>query len=250
MGALQADPDSASIADQDLATVTRHLMTELDDPLRYIEIPRFLLLPRIFPQWGRPTGPDSAWITSRRGAWEWIYQQAGGKIDISNWQHMAHVDELHDASAELLNGKSECKYSLYIPPEMAGELAQVQSVAVYRKTERRGWTPDIPANADARMRASCRAVPRNIKNGYAQQHRQLLAPIAQGNQKVTLQDGTVSMPSGGDAIAPEAPAWPESRRPRLRPRKMPVGQDSQKSAPAPNAQTPKRERAAKTKRSF
>ena len=69
--------------------------------------PRLLLLSSVIPHWGRPVGPDCAGVTSRQEAWLRIYRQARDKVDISNWKHMAHFDELRDIFAELFKGMSE-----------------------------------------------------------------------------------------------------------------------------------------------
>ena len=71
---LQADPRSASMAGRILAAVNRQpahqnrRIAELDDPPRYAEIFRLLLMSSIFRRWGRPIGPGSAGITSRQDA--------------------------------------------------------------------------------------------------------------------------------------------------------------------------------------
>ena len=35
----------------------------------------------IFPHWGRPTGPDSAGVTTRRYAWQWVLYRVREKTD-------------------------------------------------------------------------------------------------------------------------------------------------------------------------
>ena len=89
MGPSQAKPNSASMADRVLADVSplthrNRQLTWSNDPQRYLEIFRFLLTSSIFPDWGRPMGPDSGGITSRLDARGGIFHGAQGKIDFSN----------------------------------------------------------------------------------------------------------------------------------------------------------------------
>ena len=67
---------------------------------------------------------------------------------------------------------------------MAGELAEVFNVVVYRRMGHHCSALDVPANADARMQAFRQAVLRNISYDFLWQCRQLLAPIAQDTQEV------------------------------------------------------------------
>ena len=43
-----------------------------------------------------PFGPDITGIAPRQEAWEWVYRRVRAGIDVSNWQHRAHFDELRD----------------------------------------------------------------------------------------------------------------------------------------------------------
>ena len=164
MGALLADPASACMADHVLAAANCQLprqncrIMELSDPLRYFGISRSLLPSSIFPRWGRHIGPLGVRTPSRQEAWGWIYRQFWGKTESAYWQQLAHLDELRDISAELLRGGSEREYRPYTHPEMAGALAQVFNMAVYRRMEHHGWTLDVPEIADARTQAYCQAI--------------------------------------------------------------------------------------------
>ena len=79
---------------------------------------------------------------------------------------MKHFDELREISAGISKVTSGCEFLLPAPPEMTAETAQVYKMVVYRRTEHHGWALDTPAIADARERAVCRVVSRNINNDY------------------------------------------------------------------------------------
>ena len=56
----------------------------------------------------------------------------------------------------------------------------------------------------ARMKAFLNAAQCNINNDHRMHFRQWVAPMAQGNAKVTLEDKAVLTPVEEDAIAPGA----------------------------------------------
>ena len=115
MDMLHTDPSSAPIGDQVLANVpllTRRnrRLTELNDPKRHLEIPRYLPISSMSPYWRRPTCPDSAGVTTQQEAWKWLYRQAREKYGNSDWQHMAHTDGLRSIFAEEFKATSVCEY--------------------------------------------------------------------------------------------------------------------------------------------
>ena len=97
------------------------------------------------PHWGRPAGPDTAGVATRRDAWRRLYRQVRGKVDISDRRHMDVIDTVHRAIAEALMRVTICENPLYIPPRMAGELVRMRREVIFRRMERRGC---IPPNSD------------------------------------------------------------------------------------------------------
>ena len=161
---------------------------------------------------------------------------------------MAHIDAARGVFADVFEGASGRERPLFIPPEISGELAQVSQMAVYRRTEYQGWAFAMPQNTDACLQAFHNAVLRNIHNGHCRRRRHRVAPMAGGRKGVALTDGATLIPPEEDASVPDAPYCPESQRPHpCTPRGVSVSQDSPGgSVAAPNAQTPKRERATNT----
>ena len=72
---------------------------------------------------------------------------------------------------------------------MAGGLAQVYQMVVYRRMEHRGWSFATPQSADARMQAFRNAVLCNMNNDQRGHRRQWVASMTQDHQKVALTDG-------------------------------------------------------------
>ena len=110
---------------------------------------------------------------------------------------MACVDGLHHTFVDVLKEVADCEYPPYITPQMAGELAQVYHMVVYRRMEHRGWTFALPQNSDSKTQAYRIADRCNIQVDRRRKLKQYVAPQANDDEEVTLRDGTVLPPSRG-----------------------------------------------------
>ena len=118
---LRTDPDSASIAEQVCANVSRlssraRQSSDLNDLQRYPRIFRYPPSPPVPPHWGRPTGPDIAGVANRQDSWRRRRRQVRGEIVLSAWQHMEFSGNIRKLFLEVFREAARCEYPLYIPP--------------------------------------------------------------------------------------------------------------------------------------
>ena len=80
--------------------------------------------------------------------------------------------------------------------------------------EHHDWTPDLPPDADQRMKDYHVAVTRNIDGDYCRSVRQRAEPEAVFGDQVKPADRTNLERHGENEISPGKPQWPAPRRPR------------------------------------
>ena len=110
---------------------------------------------------------------------------------------------------------------------------------------RRDWPLYPPPSADQKIQDCHWATSRNIDNDYRRCARKWADPEAATEDQVKLAAGTILDAPREDAIVPESPQWPASRRPR------PCAEGFTEPSPEnkgdhsvlPNTQAPKRSRA-------
>ena len=113
---------------------------------------RYPLTSPISPHWGRPAGSDKAEVTTRQDAWKCLYQQVRDEIDRPDWRHAASTGNGHEIFAETSQEVAHCECTLYVPPRIKGDFAQLHHVVVPRRMERHSWTSDLAPNPGRKIR--------------------------------------------------------------------------------------------------
>ena len=165
-------PDPALISDQRIANeVSEQVLAtgprvtgrtrrcpELNGPQEYLRISRFLLTTGFVPHWIRPTGPDTAGVTTRQEPWRRVYFQVREHIDCPDWEHAGYAGAICHIILGSLRGVAHCEYPLFLAPFLAGELIQLRNLVVSRRIGRHGRSPGAPPDAKQRSKDHCGAV--------------------------------------------------------------------------------------------
>ena len=81
-----------------------------------------------------------------------------------DWKHAEHTDSGRQMFLDLFRELWRCEHPLHIPPSVAGEPPQLQSLAYPRRPDYYGRSTGCPKEAEKPMRDYCRAVIRNTHN--------------------------------------------------------------------------------------
>ena len=94
----------------------------------------------VFPHAPRPQFAFLLGVLSRAMAWEWAAKEIRGNIRLDEWQHAASLGRPADILARAFSAIGNCKFPLYINPQMADEWFHCWQLINEQRMVRNEWT--------------------------------------------------------------------------------------------------------------